>query len=98
MVVKYTNRSPKMSPWAIRVESCLLLLRKDELVDLLRSTGQSVSSLKHRAPEKIRQTLLSLPREDLAMVLRERNRRLQRSWHERDLNPHGGPSAGSYRV
>ncbi len=67
-----------MPPWAIKVENYLLLLRKEELVELLRTAGQSVSTLKHKSPEKIRQTVLSLPREDLAMVLRERNRRLQK--------------------
>lgn len=75
------NRSPKMSPWAIKVENYLLLLHKDELVDLLGMTGQSISTLKHRPPETIRQTLLSLPREILGMALRERMRRLQKAYH-----------------
>lgn len=79
MVMKDMRRAPRLSPWTIQVENYLLLLHKDELVDLLRTAGQSVSTLKHKPREKIRQTLLSLPREDLAMVLRERNRRLQRS-------------------
>lgn len=78
MVIKNINRSSKMSPWAIRVESYLLLLPKDELVDLLRTAGQSVSTLKHRSSEKIRQTLLSLPQEILAMVLREQIREKKR--------------------
>ena len=78
MVMKNTISSHTMTPWTIRVENYLLLLRKDELVDLLRTVGQSVSTLKHKPPEKIRQALLSLPSEILAMVLRERIRRLRK--------------------
>lgn len=81
MVMKDMRRAPRLSPWAIQVENYLLLLRKDELVDLLRTAGQSVSTLKHKPPEKIRQTLLSLPRETLGMALRERMRRLQKAYH-----------------
>lgn len=78
MVMRNINRSPKMPPWAVKVENYLLLLHKDELVDLLRTAGQSVSTLKHKPPEKIRQTLLSLPREILALALRERIRQEKR--------------------
>jgi len=81
MAIKHRLPHAPLSLWAIRAENYLLLLRKDELVDLLRTAGQSVSTLKHRSTEKIRQTLLSLPREILAMVLRERMRRLQKTWH-----------------
>lgn len=81
MVMKDMRRDPRLSPWAIQAENYLLLLRKDELVDLLRTAGQSVSTLKHKPPEKIRQTLLSLPREILGMALRERMRRLQKAYH-----------------
>ena len=81
MAMENIRRAPKIASWAIQVERYLLLLRKDELVELLRTAGQSVSTLKHRSPEKIRQTLLSFPRETVAMVLRERMRRLQKTWH-----------------
>lgn len=81
MALTNITRSAKMPPWAVKIESYLLLLRKDELVDLLRTAGQSVSTLKHKPPEEIRQTLLALPHEILAMVLRERIRRLQKAWH-----------------
>ncbi len=69
----------RMPFWAIEVENYLLLLRKDELIELLRIAGLSLSSLKYKSPEKIRQALLSLPREMLEMALRERIRRLQKS-------------------
>lgn len=78
MAMKTTVRSHKIPPWTVKAESYLLLLRKDELVDLLRTAGQSVSTLKHKPPEKIRQTLLSLPREILALTLRERIRQEKR--------------------
>lgn len=81
MVMKDMRRAPQLSPWTIQVENYLLLLRKDELVDLLRTAGQSVSTLKHKSSERIRQTLLSLPGEIVAMALRERIRRLQKTWH-----------------
>ena len=80
MAVMSIRRSPTLSSWAIKVESYLLLLRRDELVDLLRTAGQSVSTIKHKPPEKIRQTLLALPRDILTMVLRERIRRLGKTW------------------
>lgn len=81
MAMKNIARSPKMPSWAIKAENYLLLLRKEDLVELLQTAGQSVSSLRHRSPEKIRQTLLSLPQETLAIALRERMRRLQKTWH-----------------
>lgn len=81
MAATNITRSAKMPLWAAKVESYLLLLRKDELVDLLRTAGQSVSTLKHRPAEKIRQTLLSLPHEILALALREHARRLRKTWH-----------------
>ena len=82
MAVKHTNRSLSMQPWTIKVENYLLLLRKQELLELWRTSGRSVTSLKYGSPEKIRQALLSLPGETLGMVLRERNRRLQKLWNE----------------
>lgn len=78
MAVMNMVRCQKVSPWAIKAENYLLLLRRDELVELLRMAGQSVSTLKHKSREKIRQTLLSLPRETLAMGLRERVRQQNR--------------------
>ena len=78
MLMRNISRPSKMSPWAIKVENYLLLLRKDELVELLRTAGQSVSTIKHKPSEQIRQTLLSLPREIMAMVLREQIRRQTR--------------------
>ena len=78
MAMRDIVRIQKMSPWAVKVENYLLLLHKEELVDLLRTAGQSVSDLKHRPPEKIRQTLLALPQEILAMALRERVRQQTR--------------------
>ena len=78
MLMRNISRPSKMSPWAIKVENYLLLLRKDELVELLRTAGQSVSTIKHKPSEQIRQTLLYLPREIMAMVLREQIRRQTR--------------------
>ncbi len=72
------NRSPKLSPWATKVENYLLLLSKEALVELLRTAGQSVSAIKHKPAEKVRQTLLSLPNETLAMALREQIRQEKR--------------------
>ena len=78
MAVMLRKRSPKMTPWAAKVENYLLLLRKEQLVELLRSAGQSVSSLKHKPPEQIRQAILALPQETVRMVLREEIRRKQK--------------------
>ena len=82
MVVKNPKRSLSMEPWAIKLENYLLLLRRQELLELWRTTGQSLSSVKYKSPERIRQALLSLPRDTLGMVLRERRRQLQKAWHE----------------
>lgn len=82
MVVKNEKRRLRMEPWAIKLENYLLLLRKQELLELWRTTGQSLSSVKYKSPEKIRQALLSLPRETLGMTLRERHRRLQKTLRE----------------
>lgn len=81
MTTKNLNRRSQMLAWAIKAENYLLLLRKDELVELLRTAGQSISTLRHRCAEKIRHTILSLPPETLAMALRERMRRLQKAYH-----------------
>jgi hypothetical protein len=64
--------SSRMPLWAVQVENYLLLLRKSELLELLANAGQTVCDIRHESPEKIRQTLLSLPREMLGMALRER--------------------------
>lgn len=80
MAMRNMVRSQKMLPWAIKVENYLLLLQKDELVDLLCTAGVSVSTIKHKPPETIRQTLLSLPQDILGVALRERTRRLRRTW------------------
>ena len=82
MAIKNTKRPLSIQPWTIKVENYLLLVRKQELLELWRTSGRSVSSLKYKSPENIRQALLSLPGETLGMVLRERNRRLQKVWHE----------------
>lgn len=82
MVVKNEKRRLRMEPWAIKLENYLLLLRKQELLELWRTTGQTLSSVKYKSPETIRQALLSLPPETLGMVLRERSRRMQKVWHE----------------
>lgn len=82
MVVKNEKWRLRMEPWVIKLENYLLLLRKQELLELWRTTGQSLSSVKYKSPEKIRQALLCLPRETLGMVLRERSRRIQKAWHE----------------
>lgn len=82
MVVKSIKDSSSLPSWAIKLENYLLLLRKQELLELWRTTGQSLSSVKYKSPEKLRQALLCLPRETLGMVLRERSRRIQKAWHE----------------
>jgi hypothetical protein len=73
-------RRSRIPSWAVKVENYLLLLNKKELVELLRTTGQSVSTLAHRSPEQIRQSFLGLPQEIVLMALREwirqQNRRL----------------------
>lgn len=82
MAVKNEKRSSRMEPWAIKLENYLLLLRRQELLKLWRTTGRSVTSLQYKSQEQIRQALLSLPGETLGMVLRGRKRRLQRVWHQ----------------
>jgi len=82
MTIKNVVRSQKMPLWAVKVEDYLLLLQKDELLDLLRTAGQTVSTLKHKPPEKIRQSLLSLPQDSLGSALSERMRRLRRPWRD----------------
>ena len=83
MAIKHGYDPTLLSPWATKAENYLLLLRKDELVDSLRTAGLSVSTLKHKPPEKIRQTLLPLPPEVLGIALRERMRRLQNTWYHK---------------
>lgn len=39
MAVRNRKGSPKLSDWAVRIENHLLLLDKDELVELLRIGG-----------------------------------------------------------
>lgn len=78
MAIAKRQRSPKLSPWALKFGNYLLLLRKDELIELLRAAGQFVSTLKHKPPEQVRQALLALPQETLRMILRERIRRAEK--------------------
>ncbi len=85
MAIRVRRRSPKLSPWAVKVENYLLLLDKDELIELLRAAGQSVSTLKHKPPEQVRQALLALPPENLRMILRERILRAQKFRREQSL-------------
>lgn len=82
MAVKNEKRSSRMEPWAIKLENYLLLLRKEELLELWRTTRQSLGSVKYKSPEQIRQAILSLPPDTLGMLLRERSRRIQKAWHE----------------
>jgi len=79
MAVRKRTGSPKLSDWAVRIENHLLLLDKDELVELLRIAGQSVSTLKHKPLEQTRQALLALPPNTLRLALRERIRRIKKN-------------------
>lgn len=72
MVVKSRKLPSKVEPWAIKMESYLLLLRKNELVEFWSATGRSLSSVRQKPVEKIRQAILDLPRDTLATVLRMR--------------------------
>jgi len=85
MAIAKRQRPTKLSPWAVKVANYLLLIRKDALIDLLRAAGQSVSTLKHKPPEQIRQALLALPMETLRMILRERIRRMRKPGRELPL-------------
>lgn len=72
MVVNVRKRPLRIEPWAIKMESYLLLLRKNELVEFWATTGRSVSSVRHKSVERIRQAILDLPGDTLATVLRMR--------------------------
>ena len=78
MVVNVRKRPVKMERSAINMENYLLLLRKDELIEFWAATGQSITSVRNRPVEKIREAILDLPRDALATVLRERTRKLER--------------------
>jgi len=72
MAVTVRKHPLRVEPWAIKMESYLLLLRKNELVEFWSATGRSVSSVRQKPVEKIRQAILDLPRDMLATVLRMR--------------------------